>query len=216
VQKKYPSFFGHIAVFAVANDIPSGFLLTITTVLGFNLVIGQRPRGNENQLLTDTALFGHIAARLEGVVEDDLPGWAAKLGIDVGANALRKSPNHATRIGASAGRSVLRKSLAIDWASLNFFSATARLRLHGSDDFQRLAAVPGVVDLYLLEGALALLIVVYERLNDQRALESGLRAFGELESWERIESYRHDALQRTSREFARRAAEREGLLRSPG
>ena len=149
-------------------------------------------------------------------MEADLPEWAAKLGIDVGLNALRKSPNHATRLGESAGRSVVRRSLAIDWASLNFFSATARLRLHGRDDLQRLAAVPGVVDLYLLEGELALLIVVYERLHDQRALESGLRAFGELESWERIESHRRDALQRTSREFARRAAQREGLLLSPG
>jgi hypothetical protein len=187
--------------------------IDVETNLGSNSRIGRNPRGNKKQLRSDTALFGNLAYRLEGVPVAGLQPWAAKLGIDVGVDALRKSPRGAARLeGASDPSAAVRKSLAIDWAELNFFSAAVRLRLHGREYVDRLEGVPGVVDLYLLEGDLALLIVIFERLHDKQDLESGLSAFGELKAWEEVNSHRSGAVLRTSRALARQAAARENLL----
>jgi hypothetical protein len=176
--------------------------------------VGRHPLGSDRQNRTDTALFGHIAYKLEGVRLSGLEGWAEDLGILVGTDALRKAPENSLRLqGRPQRRSALRASLTIDWSALNLFSAVVRLRIADRNAIAQLERVTGVVDLYgVAGGQTAVLVVVYERLHDQEALKRRLSEFGEMLDWDQVESHRPDAVIRTSRAFAREAAQREGLL----
>ena len=198
--------------------------MKLATNLGLIPEMGRLPRGDENQPRTDAALFGHIAYKLEGKKGKELDAWAQALGIDVGADGLRKAPLHSARLQQASGRRpALRPWLAVDWIELNFFVVSARLRLERGDEegerrsrgdeaLDQLVRLPGVVDLHSLgEGALAQLIVVYEHRQEREALKRRLGEFGLLESWEEVDSHRPEAAISTSRALALEAAGREGL-----
>jgi hypothetical protein len=179
--------------------------------------MGQRPRGKDNQPHTDTALFGHIAYKLEEKNLKELESWAEELEIDVGPDGLRKARRQATRLRDRPGRRpALRDWLMVDWGELNFFVVSVRLRLEPRTAIDQLGEVPGVVDLYSLEeGTLAQLIAIYERRHDREALERKLEEFGRILAWEDVDSHHPEAAISTSRALSREAAAREGL-RLPG
>lgn len=171
------------------------------------------PRGSDVQPRTDAALFGWIAAGLEGTRIAELGDWVKELGIDVGVDGLRKAPLRSPRLQeGSRAPEALRKRLLVDWAELDFFVAAVRLRLERGGG-ERLARVPGVVDLHLLEGGRAAhLVVIFERRSEQEALERRLAEFGDIDSWDSVDSHHPESATFTARHLAREAARREGLL----
>lgn len=178
--------------------------------------MARTPDGAAQQPRTDTALFAHIAYKLEGVATADLNTWAGELGVRVGADALRNAPHHAARLDRLADRrSILRPWFLPDWRALDFFAAVARLRMDGRDRTQidRLEADRGVVDLLASEGEVTV-IVIYERRSDRDALRARLEDFGSIAGWQEVEGHRPAALVSTFRSLAREAAERE-LLAQP-
>jgi hypothetical protein len=160
---------------------------------------------------SDTALFGHMAYKLEGITVGELPQWERELSLGVGDEALRKAPSHAGRLQGSPAPQILRKTLAIDWAELNFFTAVVRLRCTtGSGALARLDEQQGVLDVYTLDGSsMAIVIVVYERRHDKVALEAKLFEFGTIEAWELVDSHRREGAALTCKALAKEAAARE-------
>jgi hypothetical protein len=166
---------------------------------------------------TDTALFAHLAYKLEGVATGGLNDWAQQLGIRVRADALRNAPRHAARLeGVADPRSVVRPWLLPEWRALNFFMAAVRVELPRAEPAaaKALEIIAGVIEVFAWErGALA--IVVYERRSDRDALRARLEDFAEIESWQEIESHRPQAVIDTFRALALQAAAKERLLEEP-
>lgn len=179
--------------------------------------MARRPRGTLPQLQSDTVLFGHIASRLEGVDQDRLDAWAKELGIQPGAEVLRRRPVDANRLkGRGRAASAVRPWLLLDWREFDFFVAAVRLRAEtGERQLDQLEQVPGVIELLACGQASELLaLVVYQRRHEQEALRMRLAEFGELLSWAEVDDHRQTAAISTLRWLTRDAAEREGL-RSP-
>jgi hypothetical protein len=175
------------------------------------------PDGTDTQPRTDTALFAFLAAKLEGIQTGGLKTWAQELGVSVGADAIRNAVHHAARLDRLVDRrSAARPWVLADWRALDFFSALVRLELGdvGEESAGRLEAIPGVVDLYLLEGgAEAVALVVFERRHERDALKGRLEEFGRILDWQMVEEQRPGAAITTFRGLALSAAAREGLLK---
>ena len=173
--------------------------------------------GTRPQPETDTALFAHLAYKLEGVATAKLNEWARQLGVRVRVDALRNAPRHAVRLDGLVDRgSVARPWLLPDWQTLNFFMAAVRLKL---SETQLAATTPletivGVIEVFAWRGG-ALAIVVYERRSDRNALRARIEDFAEIENWQEIESHRPRGVVTTFRGLALQAAARERLL-EPG
>jgi hypothetical protein len=172
------------------------------------------PRPADGPARTDTALFGHIAYKLEGMRLADLDQWAEGVGIEVDAEALRRAPAKSARLAERPGRErALRPGLRIDWRALDFFVALVRLRIASAGAVDQLESARGVIDVFSLEADReALVVVVYERRHDREALELKLAEFGQVLAWESVQDHRPGAAISTFRAFAREAAMREGLL----
>jgi hypothetical protein len=175
------------------------------------------PVGTLAQPLSDTALFAHIATRLEDVPVKRLEHWAGELGIRVGAKALRSAPRTAERLIAttSAGTAVTHGAV-VDYAALDFFTALVSLRVVRGDTsaMSLLEQVGGVVELLTVERSEEVLaLVIYERRSDKRALEAALTELADVIDWRPIEDRRPRAAISTFRALAQRAAKREQLLR---
>jgi hypothetical protein len=163
---------------------------------------------------SDTVLFGHIASRLEGVDKGGLDAWAQVLGIQPGAEVLRRRPDAAERLqGGPGARSAIRPWLSLDWRELDFFLAIARLRItEDSNQLNQLEAVRGVIELLACRQAGELFVtVVYQRRREQESLKLRLAEFGEVLGWSEVDDHRPAALISTIRALARDAAAREGL-----
>jgi hypothetical protein len=174
------------------------------------------PVGTVTQPRSDTALFAHVAMRLENVQVERLEEWARELGIRIGVKALREAPQTTERLlsAADAGRAVHRWAL-IDYAALNFFTALVTLRVERRErmTLSRLEQVSGVVDLLAVEHSREVLaLVIFERLSDKRVLEGVLGEFGDIVDWRPIEEQRPRAAIGTFRSLALAAAGRERLL----
>ena len=175
------------------------------------------PDGIARQPKTDTALFAHIAYKLERVETAELNAWATKLGIGVGADALRNAVHHATRLdGTVDRRRVVQPWLRPDWRALDFFMAVARLQLIDSElaQLDQLETDKGVVELFA-SGRDATAVVVYERRGDRDALKARLENFGTIADWQEVDEHRPQAIVSTFRNLAREAALRERLLAQP-
>lgn len=162
---------------------------------------------------SDTALFAHIAWRLEGKVTEELTEYGRQLEIRVGANAIRKALTTSDRLGrlASPGRVVL-PWLRIDVAALDFFQAVVRLKTQGPDAAEVVGGVQGVVRVMSVEGSDDLLaIVIYERRSDRERLRARFSDIGEITSWEQIDLDTQNPAIATWRALAQSAAEREQL-----
>jgi len=175
------------------------------------------PVGTLAQPLSDTALFAHIATRLEDVPVKALESWARELGIRVGAKALRSAPQKAERLvtTTSAGAAVVTHWALVDYAALDFFTDLVSLRVERGDAvaMSLLEHVSGVVELLAVERSEEVLaLVIYERRSDKRALEAALAELADVIDWRPIEVRRPRAAIATFRALALRAAEREQLL----
>jgi hypothetical protein len=174
------------------------------------------PVGTVTQPRSDTALFAHAAMRLENVPVAQQTRWAKKLGIRVGAKALREAPQTAERLQSAAhADAAVRRWVLIDYAALDFFTALVTLHLGRRDraTMNRLEQVSGVVELLVVERSAEILaLVIYERRSDKRALEGVLTEFGDIIGWHAIEEQRPKAAISTFRSLALAAACRERLL----
>jgi hypothetical protein len=174
------------------------------------------PVGTIPQPRSDTALFAHIAMRLENVAVKRLDEWAQELGIRVGAKALRGAPRTAARLLNAPGASrVVRRWALVDFDVLNFFAALVTLRIERreSTTMSRLEQVSGVIELLPVEHSQEVFaVVIFERRSDQCALKSMLTEFGDIVDWRPIEEQRPRAAINTFRSLALAAAERERLL----
>lgn len=172
--------------------------------------------GTVRQPRSDTALFAHVAMRLEDVHVKQMNEWARKLGIRVGAKALREAPKTAERLPSTADANrVVRPWALVDYAALDFFTALVTLRVERRErtTMDRLEQVSGVVELLAVERSQEMqALVIFERLSDKRALEAGLAEFADIVDWRAIDDRRPRAAIATFRSLALRAAEREQLL----
>jgi hypothetical protein len=179
--------------------------------------MARTPVGTDRQPRTDTALFAHIAAKLEGVGVRQLGAWAAELGLLAGAEAIRRAPSTAERLDAiSDRRRVVRRWALIDYDALDLFVAVVTLSCSGAREaaLRGLERVRGVIDLLALEdGRTVLAIVVYERRQDQRALRTALGEFADVGAWRVVDERRPLAAISTFRTLALKAAGPDELLR---
>lgn len=180
------------------------------------------PVGTLRQPLSDTALFAHIAYRLEDVRVGDLSSWAKQLGVLVGEKAIRDAPRTAERLKTPHGSSpAIRPWALVDFASLNMFAAIVTLRVAGArrQTSRALEQTLGVIEVLVPSHSNELLVVVaYERRHDKTALEAKLGEFAEVVGWQELDERLPDAAISTFRGLALAAAGREGLLRgrAPG
>jgi hypothetical protein len=173
------------------------------------------PVGTDTQPRSDTALFAHIAWRLEDVGIKDLESWTHELGIRVGEKAIREAPKTAQRLLHLPGGSPVRRTALIDYAALDFFTALVTLRTKGDRDevIRKVGQVRGVVELLSVEDSEDVLaLVVFERLSDKRTLEGMLSEHADIRGWQTIEERRHQPAAMTFRSLALDAAARERLL----
>jgi hypothetical protein len=173
------------------------------------------PVGTDTQPRSDTALFAHIAWRLEDARVSELEGWARKLGIRVGEKAIREAPKTAKRLLDQPGETAIRRAALVDYAALDFFTALVTLRIDRdrSTAMSRLEQVRGVVELLSVEDSNdALALVIFERRSDKRALESMLGEFAHIVEWRPIDEQRRQPAVATFRSLALNAAAHERLL----
>lgn len=173
------------------------------------------PVGTVRQPLSDTALFAHIASRLQHVGVKDLETWARELGVAVGPYAIRNAQHTAQRLATPTDRArALRPWAYIDYAALDFFMAVATLETSGnrSTGLKGLENVRGVVDLLCVErSARVLALVIFERRSDKTTLETALGEWANIVEWSEIEEQRPMAAIATFRALARRSADSEHL-----
>jgi hypothetical protein len=179
--------------------------------------MSRTPVGTTQQSRSDTALFAHVAWRLEGGRTDQIAEMGRTLGIAVGDNAIRKAPNTAARLEHRDGRIALRRWCLVDLEALNFFEALVELRLAEPHDtaYRGLAGVAGVTHLLRTAIERALAIVIYERRSDELALRAKLGEFARIVRWEVVKDHDETPAVGTWRALARQAAERERLIASP-
>jgi hypothetical protein len=171
--------------------------------------------GTDTQPRSDTALFAHIAWRLEDVGVKELESWTRELGIRVGEKAVREAPKTARRLLEMPGGTLVHRSALVDYAALDFFTALVTLRIDGHRGavMSKLEQVRGVIELLSVEDSNEVLaLVIFERRSDKRALESMLGEFAHIVDWRPIEEQRHQAAVSTFRSLALDAAARERLL----
>jgi len=176
--------------------------------------MGAPTKGTVAQPLSDTALFTHIAFKLEDKKLHEYPDWAGWLGVGVGRPAVRNAPATAARLdGAADRRAAVCAWVDVDWRQLDFFVALVRLAIPaGAGGTDLLEAVPGVVSVCRLAGGEEVVAtVVYERRSDREALRRRLADLGDPIAWDEVEESRTDALTSTVRSLAREAASRERL-----
>jgi hypothetical protein len=175
----------------------------------------RRPVGTRRQPLSDTALFAHVASRLEHVSVRRLDDWLAELGLAVGADAVRRAPGTAARLaGAFDPGAAIRPWALVDYAALDLFLAAITLRFAGSRShvLAGLERVDGVVDVLGVHARNeALLIAVFERRHDRTALEQRLGEFGDVLDWRDIDEHRPTAAITTFRSLAQTAGRAERL-----
>lgn len=174
------------------------------------------PVGTRKQPLSDTALFAHVAARLEGIGVGHLRTWAEELGVRAGPLAIRRAPFTAELLADAPDRErAVRRWALVDYDALDLFLAVVTLRCSEShrDTLLGIEQLAGVVELLGLDDGQVLAIVIYERRSDQRALQTALGEFADVESWRVVDERRPLAAISTFRHLARAAARRERLLR---
>jgi hypothetical protein len=180
--------------------------------------MGRKSVGTQPQPQSDTALFAHIAYRLEGKTTGEIRRYASEvLQIKVGENAIRKAPATSARILHLPSPEVaLRPWLRVDTDALDLFTAIVRLRSGRRGGFGGVDRIPGVTQLFRLEQSNELVAaVIYERRSDQMRLRARLSELAEVISWEVVAEQRLDPALATWRALARGAAAREGLLLAP-
>lgn len=179
--------------------------------------MARTPVGTRAQPLSDTALFAHVASRLEDVGVRRLGSWAAELGVLAGPLAIRRAPFTAERLADAPERErAVRRWALVDYDALDLFLAVVTLRCSGArraalDGIEQLK---GVIELLRLVDGQLLAMVVYERRSDQRALRTALSEFADIESWRVVEERRPLAAISTFRQLALDAARHEQLVRA--
>lgn len=176
--------------------------------------MARTPVGIRPQPETDTALFAHIAHRLDPEATTDIASYAAgELQIKAGSNAIRKAPATAARLALLANpRAAIQPWLRLDLEALDFFSALVRVEPLSAESRAALARETGVLELFSFEASTELvLLVTYERRSDQRNLRSRLGEHGRVLVWEVLEEHAYDPAVHTWRSLTRAAAAREGL-----
>jgi hypothetical protein len=180
--------------------------------------MARRPVGTRAQPRSDTALFAHIAYRLEGMATSEIGPYATEvLHIKAGENAIRKAPATSSRLqDVASPDAALRPWLNVDADALDFFTAVVRLRCRRHGRYAGIDKVPGVTQLFRLEASDELLaVVLYERRSDQIRLRARLGELAEIITWEIVARQTLNPAITTWRALARDAAEREGLLIEP-
>lgn len=175
--------------------------------------------GTRSQAESDTALFAHVAYRLEGKTTAEIASYASDvLRIKTGENAIRKAPATSARLsGLTQPDGAIRSWLRIDTAAMDFFTALVRVRSAELTAFGGLDKISGVIHVMRLEAPGDLLaFVLYERRSDQARLKARIEEQGEIVSWEVVSQQTEDPAVKTWRGLARAAAEREGLLKDEG
>jgi hypothetical protein len=175
--------------------------------------MGRRTKGDLAQRRSDTLLFAHIAARMEGVDRGALDAWADRLGLEVDAEAIRHKPAAAERLDGRDHLAIVRPWLSVDWRALDFFFAIVDLEGATTEqELRQIEAIPGVIDLFaILDEAQLVAHVVYERLQDRESLRVKLGEFCQITSWREVAQHRPGAAISTARRLATEAADREHL-----
>jgi len=200
----------------VIDEVESGH--DITTNFGnYDGSMSRTPVGTTQQPRSDTALFAHVAWRLEGGRTDRIAEMGRTLGIAVGDNAIRKAPSTAARLEHGDGRIALRQWYLVDLQALDFFEALVELQLAQRHDsaYRGLAGVAGVTHLLRAGTERILALVIYERQSDEQALRARLGEFAKIVRWEVLEDHDETPAVGTWRALARQAAERERLITNP-
>jgi hypothetical protein len=164
---------------------------------------------------SDTALFAHVAYRLEGKTAAEIAGYASEvLRIKAGENAIRKAPATCGRLsGLPAPERALRSWLCVDTDAFDLFTAVVRLRSNHAGTYGGMDEIAGVAQILRLEAKGDLLaIVLYEKRSDQTRLRAQLEELGRIVSWEVVAHQTHEPAIATWRALTRQAAVREGLL----
>jgi hypothetical protein len=177
--------------------------------------MARTPVGTIKQSLSTTALLVYIASRLENVPKADLDSYAEKLGIQVGANAIRNAPRTSALLDSAPNRSAVVQPWALlNYEALDLFVAIAKIGTYGNahETARAIASIPGVIESWgFADGGPVLVEVAYERRSDQTALRSRLGEFGRIDEWREVDDRHPEAAATTFRTLARRAAERERL-----
>jgi len=149
------------------------------------------PVGTTQQARSDTALFAHVAWRLEGGRTDRIAEMGRTLDIAVGENAIRKAPSTAARLEHQRGRIAVRRWCLVDLEALDFFEALTELHLVNPPDpaYRGLAGVAGVTHLLRTGTERALAIVIYERRSNEQALRASLGEFAQIVRWEVVNDH---------------------------
>lgn len=198
------------------DEAESGHGIT-TNFDNYDGSMSRTPVGTTQQPRSDTALFAHVAWRLEGGRTDRIAEMGRTLGIAVGDNAIRKAPSTAARLEHRDGRIAVRRWCLVDLEVLNFFEAIVELQLAELRDtaYRGLTGVPGVTHLLRTDIERVLAIVIYERRSDEQALRASLGEFAKIVRWEVLEDHDATPAVGTWRALARQAAERERLITNP-
>jgi hypothetical protein len=177
--------------------------------------MSRTPVGTRPQAESDTALFAHVAYRLEGKTTAEIATYANDvLQIKAGENAIRKAPATCARLcGLTAPEQAVRPWLRVDTDALDLFTAVVRVRSTHAGTYAGMDRIAGVVQIFRLEGEGDLFaIVVYERRSDQTRLRARMEELGEIVSWEVVAHQTQWPTIATWRALTQQAAQREGLL----
>lgn len=176
--------------------------------------MARRAVGTRPQPESDTALFAHVAYRLEGRTTAEIASYASEvLRIKTGENAIRKAPATSARLSERAEpERAVRPWVRVDLAAFDLFSALVRVRSSHPGVYHGIDQITGVVQVLRLEAVGDIVaLVVYERRSEQVRIRARLEELGEVVSWEVIADQTEDPAVETWQALTRQAADREGL-----